>query len=47
MSMEELKILVERGGEQGVLEAEEEQMISAVIELGEGRVHEVMVPALT
>ena len=46
MSMEELKILVERGGEQGVLEAEEEQMISAVIELGEGRVHEVMVPRI-
>ncbi len=46
ISMEELKILVERGGEQGVLEAEEEQMISAVIELGEGRVHEVMVPRI-
>jgi len=35
---------VERGGEQGVLEAEEEQMIHAVIELGTRRVHEVMVP---
>ena len=46
ISMEEFKILVERGGEQGVLEAEEEQMISAVIELGEGRVHEVMVPRI-
>ena len=46
ISMEELKILVERGGQQGVLEAEEEQMISAVIELGEGRVHEVMVPRI-
>ncbi|HEV8054240.1 MAG: HlyC/CorC family transporter [Chloroflexi bacterium] len=44
ISTEELRILVERGGEQGVLEAEEEQMISAVIELGERRVHEVMVP---
>ncbi|MGC8633647.1 MAG: hemolysin family protein [Candidatus Limnocylindrales bacterium] len=44
ISMDELKILVERGGEQGVLEAEEEQMLSAVIELGEGRVHQVMVP---
>ena len=44
LSVEELKILVERGGEQGVLEAEEEQMISAVMELGEGRIHEVMVP---
>ncbi len=46
ISVEELKILVERGGEEGVLEAEEEQMISAVIELGEGRVHEVMVPRI-
>jgi putative hemolysin len=43
-SAEELKLIVERGGEQGILEAEEEQMIHAVIELGEGRVHEVMVP---
>lgn len=46
MSTEELKILVERGGEQGILEAEEEQMISAVMELGERRVHEVMVPRI-
>jgi len=37
-------LIVERGGEQGVLEAEEEQMIHAVIELGERRLHEVMVP---
>ncbi len=44
ISTEELKLIVERGGEQGVLEAEEEQMIHAVIELGERRVHEVMVP---
>ncbi len=44
ISSEELKILVERGGEQGILEAEEEQMISAVMELGERRIHEVMVP---
>jgi putative hemolysin len=44
MSTEELKLLVERGGEQGILEAEEEQMIAAVIELGERRLHEVMVP---
>jgi len=41
---EELKLIVERGGEQGILEAEEEQMISAVIGLGERRLHEVMVP---
>jgi putative hemolysin len=44
ISTEELKLIVERGGEEGVLEAEEEQMISAVIELGDRRVHEVMVP---
>jgi putative hemolysin len=44
INTEELKLIVERGGETGVLEAEEEQMISAVIELGEHRVHEVMVP---
>jgi putative hemolysin len=44
ITAEELKLIVERGGEQGVLEAEEEQMINAVIELGERRVHEVMVP---
>jgi putative hemolysin len=46
ISTEELKLLVERGGEQGILEAEEEQMIHAVIELGERRVHEVMVPRI-
>jgi len=40
----ELKLIVERGGEEGILEAEEEQMIHAVIELGKRRVHEVMVP---
>jgi len=44
ISAQELKLIVERGGEQGILEAEEEQMIHAVIELGERRVHEVMVP---
>ena len=44
ISAEELRLIVERGGEQGILEAEEEQMINAVIELGDRRVHEVMVP---
>jgi putative hemolysin len=44
ISADELRLIVERGGEQGVLEAEEEQMINAVIELGERRVHEAMVP---
>jgi putative hemolysin len=46
ITAEELKLIVERGGEEGVLEAEEEQMIHAVIELGERRVHEVMVPRM-
>jgi putative hemolysin len=46
MSTQELSLLVERGGEQGILEAEEEQMIQAVIELGDQRVHEVMVPRI-
>jgi putative hemolysin len=46
ISTEELMLIVERGGEQGVLEAEEEQMIHAVIELGERRLHEVMVPRI-
>ena len=36
ISAEELRLIVERGGEQGVLEAEEEQMINAVIELARG-----------
>jgi putative hemolysin len=46
MSTEELRFIVERGAEQGTLEAEEEQMINAVIELGDRRVHEVMVPRI-
>ncbi len=46
ISAEELRLIVERGGEQGILEAEEEQMINAVIELGERRLHEVMVPRI-
>jgi putative hemolysin len=44
ISADELRLIVERGGEQGILEAEEEQMINAVIELGDRRIHEVMVP---
>ena len=43
---EELRLIVERGGEQGILEAEEEQMINAVIELGDRRLHQVMVPRI-
>ncbi len=46
LTSEEIRILVERGGEQGVIEAEEEQMIGAVLELGKRRVHEVMVPRI-
>jgi putative hemolysin len=46
ISTEELRLIVERGGEQGILEAEEEQMIHAVIELGDRRLHEVMVPRI-
>ena len=46
ITADELRLIVERGGEQGILEAEEEQMINAVIELGSRRVHEVMVPRI-
>ena len=46
ITAEELRLIVERGGEQGILEAEEEQMINAVIELGDRRIHEVMVPRI-
>ncbi len=46
ITAQELRLIVERGGEQGILEAEEEQMINAVIELGDQRVHEVMVPRI-
>jgi len=46
LTAQELMILVERGGEQGAIEAEEQQMIGAVLELGEQRVHEVMVPRI-
>jgi putative hemolysin len=46
ISSDELRLIIEQGGEQGILEAEEEQMIHAVIELGEQRIHEVMVPRI-
>ena len=46
ISAEELRLIIEQGGEQGILEAEEEQMLHAVIELGDLRVHEVMVPRI-
>jgi len=46
ITADELRFIIERGGQQGILEAEEEQMINAVIELGERRLHEVMVPRI-
>jgi len=46
LSTEELKILVETGSEQGQIEEEEKEMIHGVIELGDKRVHEVMVPRI-
>ena len=46
ISAEELRLIIEQGGEQGILEAEEEQMIHAVIELGDRRIHEVLVPRI-
>ncbi|CAN5315282.1 hemolysin family protein [soil metagenome] len=46
LSTEELKMLVESGSEQGGIEEEEKDMIHGVIELGDKRVHEVMVPRI-
>jgi putative hemolysin len=46
LSTEELKLLVETGSEQGGIEEEEKEMIHGIIELGEKRVHEVMVPRI-
>ncbi len=46
LSIEELKLLVETGSEQGQIEEAEKEMIHGVIELGDTRVHEVMVPRI-
>ena len=46
LSTEELKLLVETGSEEGSIEEEEKEMIHGVIELGDKRVHEVMVPRI-
>ncbi|MEY4388703.1 MAG: hypothetical protein RLZZ432_422 [Chloroflexota bacterium] len=46
LSAAEIRLIVEQGSEQGVLEAEEEQMISAVMGLGDSKLHEVMVPRI-
>jgi len=44
VSEEEIKALVETGEEQGVLEQTERDMIRSIFDLGDKRVHEVMVP---
>ena len=46
LSAAEIRLIVEQGSEQGVHEAEEEQMISAVMGLGDSKLHEVMVPRI-
>jgi putative hemolysin len=46
LSTEELKMLVESSTEQGEFEEEEKEMIHGVIELGDKKVHEVMVPRI-
>jgi len=46
ISAEEIRLIIAPGGASGGLEAEEEQMIHAVIELGDQRIHEVMVPRI-
>lgn len=46
LSAAEIRLIVEQGSEQGVLEAEEEQMISAVMSLSDSKLHEVMVPRI-
>jgi putative hemolysin len=46
LSTEELKMLVESSTEQGGFEEDEKEMIHGVIELGEKKVHEVMVPRI-
>ncbi|MGH2427865.1 MAG: hemolysin family protein [Candidatus Limnocylindria bacterium] len=46
LSTEELKMLVESSTEQGEFEEEEKEMIHGVIELGDKKVHEVMIPRI-
>jgi len=46
LSAAEIRLIVEQGSQQGVLEAEEEQMISAVMSLSDSKLHEVMVPRI-
>jgi putative hemolysin len=46
LSTEELKMLIETGSQEGQIEEEEKEMIHGVIELGDKRVHEVMIPRI-
>jgi putative hemolysin len=46
LSAAEIRLIVEQGSQQGVIEAEEEQMISAVMSLSDSKLHEVMVPRI-
>jgi putative hemolysin len=46
LSTEELKVLVESSAEQGEFQEDEKEMIHGVIELGDKKVHEVMVPRI-
>ncbi|MEY4046297.1 MAG: hypothetical protein RIR19_766 [Chloroflexota bacterium] len=46
LSAAEIRLIVEQGSQQGVIEAEEEQMIGAVMSLGDSKLHEVMVPRI-
>ena len=41
---EELKTMIEIGGEEGILEKDEQQMLSGVFDLGETAVREIMTP---
>jgi magnesium and cobalt exporter, CNNM family len=44
ISEEDIKEVIETGGDQGVLDVEERDMLHSVFALGEKKVHEVMVP---
>jgi putative hemolysin len=46
LSVEELKMLVATGSQQGQIEEVEKEMIHGVIELGDTSVHEVMIPRI-
>jgi putative hemolysin len=44
ISEEDIKAVIETGGEQGVLDVQERDMLHSVFALGDKKVHEVMVP---